>query len=295
MVYEDNKTPIDNKVFKIQQKEVVKNQEDFYVYTDDNVQEKVFKKPTVFVDYNDENQVYIDKNDENNGKGFKIPDVYVDNDENVSSKKSSKMNQFMGQKGTSSIKKGSKIEAKNEKIQQKVVKNLGDFYVYTDDDQGTHKEPVFVDHNDKNCVEKNEIQVYIDKNDENNGNGLKIPDVYVDNDENDGNGFKIPDVYVDNDENVFSKKSSKVNQFMGQKGSSSIKNGSKLELKYDKNSKQPIKIPKYQVYEDESYETNNTEKQVDKTKENSINPSNEGKSPIKKIPNVSLFYVSFVV
>lgn len=176
LVYEDNKTPIDNKVFKIQQKEVVKSQEDFYVYTDDNVQGKVFKEPTVFVDYNDENQVYIDKNDENNGKGFKIPDVYVDNDENV-----------------------------------------------------------------------------------------------------------------------FSKKSSKVNQFMGQKGSSIIKNGSKLELKYDKNSKQPIKIPKYQVYEDESYETNNTEKQVDKTKENSINPSNEGKSPIKKIPNVSLLYVYFVV
>lgn len=298
LVYEDNKTPIDNKVFKIQQKEVVKNQEDFYVYTDDNVQGKVFKEPTVFLDYNDEN-------DENNGKGFKIPDVYVDNDENVFSKKSSKNNQFMGQKGISSIKKGSKIEVKNEKIQQKVVKNLGDFYVYTDDDQGTHKEPVFVDHNDKNCVEKNEIQVYIDKNDENNGNGLKIPDVYVDNDENDGNrfkipdvyvdndeingkGFKIPDVYVDDDENVFSKKSSKVNQFMGQKGSSSIKNGSKLELKYDKNSKQPIKIPKYQVYEDESYETNNTEKQVDKTKENSINPSNEGKSPIKKIPNIEV-------
>jgi len=238
--------------------------------------------------------------------------VYVDNDENVFSKKSSKMNQFMDQKGISSIKKGSKIEVKNEKIQQKVVKNLGDFYVYTDDDQGTYKEPVFADHNDKNCVEKNEIQVYIDKNDENNGNGLKIPDVYVDNDENDdnrfkipdvyvdndendGKGFKIPDVYVDDDENVFSKKSSKVNQFMGQKGSSIIKNGSKLELKYDKNSKQPIKIPKYQVYEDESYETNNTEKQVDKTKENSINPSNEGKSPIKKIPNVSLLYVYFVV
>ncbi|XP_026817078.1 mitotic checkpoint serine/threonine-protein kinase BUB1-like [Rhopalosiphum maidis] len=267
MVYEDNKTPIDNKVFNIQEKEVVRNQRDFYVYTDDNDQGTIHKEPTVFVDCNDENQVYIDKNDENNGKSFKVPDVYVDNDENVFRKKSSKINQLMGQKGSSSIKNGSKIEAK---IPQNQVKNPSDFYVYTDDDdQIIHKEHVLIDQNDKNHVE-NEIQVYIDKNDDNNGND-----------------FKVPDVYVDNDENVFSKKSSKVNQFMGQKASSSIKNGSKIELKNDKNYKQPC-VQNYQVYEDDSYETNNTEKQVDKTKDNSINPSNEGKSPIKKIQNIEV-------
>uniref|UniRef100_A0A2H8TVQ9 Mitotic checkpoint serine/threonine-protein kinase BUB1 n=1 Tax=Melanaphis sacchari TaxID=742174 RepID=A0A2H8TVQ9_9HEMI len=271
MVYEDNKIPMDNKAFEIQKKDV-RNQGDFYVYTDDNDQGKILKEPTVFVDFNDENQVFTDKSDENNGKGSKIPDVYIDNDENVFRKKSSKTNQFMGQKGSSSIKNSSKIDFKNEKIQQKELRNLGDFYVYTDDDDlETLKKPVSVKDNDENHVKNNEIQVYIDENDENNGNG-----------------FKIPDVYVDNDENLFNKKSSKMNQFMGQNGSSSIKNGSKIESKNDINSKQPIKNQNYQVYEDESYDTVNTEKKEDKTKDNSIYPSNEGKSPIKKIQNIEV-------
>lgn len=169
------------------------------------------------------------------------------------------------------------VDDKVFQIQQKdKVKNPGHFYVYTDDDNKakSHKEPtVFVDHNDENQVENNEFQVYIDKNDE--------------NDENNRKDFKIPDVYVDNDENVFSKKSSKVNQFMGQKESSIIKGGSKIELKNDKNFKLPNKIQNYDVYEDESYDTKNTEKQVNITKDNSINPSNEGKSPLKKIQSVS--------
>lgn len=155
------------------------------------------------------------------------------------------------------------------KIQQKgMVKNIDNFYVYTDeDDQAkSHNEPsALVKNNDKN----NEFQVYIDTNDENNG---KV--------------FKIPDVYVDNDENVFSKKSSKINQFMDKK-ESSIKGGSKIELKNDKNCKLPIKIQNFNVYEDESYESKNTEKQINKTKDNSINPSSEGKSPLKKIERVS--------
>ncbi|CAI6354333.1 unnamed protein product [Macrosiphum euphorbiae] len=209
MVYEDNKTPADDKVFKIQQKEMARIPGNFYVYTDDDDQAKSHKEPTVFVEHNDENQVennkfqvYIDKNDENNGKGFKIPDVYVDNDKNNE--------------------KGFKIP-----------------------------------------------DVYVD-NDENNGKDFKIPEVYVDNDENNGKDFKIPDVYVDNDENVFSKKSSKI------------------ELKNNKNFKQPIKVQNYKVYEDESNDTNNTEKHVNKTNDNSINPSNEGKSPLKKIQSIEV-------
>jgi len=160
------------------------------------------------------------------------------------------------------------------KMQQKdMVQNPGNFYVYTDDDDQakSHNEPtVFVDHKDENHVQNNEFQVYIDENDENNRKG-----------------FKIPDVYVDNDENVFSKKSSKINQFIGQKESSIIKSDSKIELKNDKNFKLPIKIQNYKVYEDESYDTKNTEKQVNITKDISIDPSNEGKSPLKKIQSVS--------
>ncbi|XP_060855719.1 probable inactive serine/threonine-protein kinase bub1 [Metopolophium dirhodum] len=192
MVYEDNKTSADDKIFKIQQKEMARISGNFNVYTDDDDQANAHIEPTVFVEHNDENQVennkfqvYIDKNDENNGKGFKIPDVYVDNDEN-------------------------------------------------------------------------------------NGKSFKIPDVYVDNDENNGKDFKIPDVYVDNDENVFSKKKSKV------------------ELKNNKNFKQPIRVQNYKVYEDESYDTKNTEKHVNKTNDNSINPSNEGKSPLKKIQSIEV-------
>lgn len=161
------------------------------------------------------------------------------------------------------------------KAQQKeLVRKPGDFYVYTDDnDQAkTHKEPtVFVDHNDENQVENNEIQVYIDKNDKNNKNGFKIPDVYVDND----------------DENVFSKKSSKINQFMRQTESTRTKIGSKIEVKKDKNSEQPNNVQNYKVYEDEIYDAKKTEKQVNNTKHNSINPNYEDKSPFKKIQNVS--------
>lgn len=167
------------------------------------------------------------------------------------------------------------IDSQVFKIQQKeMIRNPGEFYVYTDDDDQakTHKEStVFVNYNDENQVENNEFQVYIDTNDENNEKG-----------------FKIPDVYVDNDENVFSKKSSKINQFMGQKENSGIKSASKVEIKNDKNSEQPIKVQNYKVYEDESYDTINTEKQVNKTKNNSINPSNEGKSPLKKMQNVEV-------
>jgi len=158
------------------------------------------------------------------------------------------------------------------KIQQKeMVKNTENFYVYTDEDNQakSHNEPsTFVENNDNNQVDNNEFQVYIDNNDENNG---KV--------------FKIPDVYVDNDENVFSKKNSKVNQFMGTK-ESCIKSGSKLESKNDKNFKLPIKVQNY-VYEDESYDSKNTEKLINKTKDNSINPSSEGKSPLKMIESVS--------
>lgn len=158
------------------------------------------------------------------------------------------------------------------KIKQKeMVKNTENVYVYTDeDDQAkSYNEPsALVENNDKNQVKNNEFQVFIDTNDE-----------------NDGKVFKIPDVYVDNDENVFSKKSSKINQFMGKK-ENSIKGGSKVELKDDKNFKLPIQIQNYNVYEDESYESKNTEKQINKTKDNSINLSSRGKSPLKKIERV---------
>jgi len=169
--------------------------------------------------------------------------------------------------------KNTSADDKVFKIQQKeMVKNTGDFYVYTDeDDQAkSHDEPSpFVENNNKNKIENNEFQVYVDKIDENNGKG-----------------FKIPDVYVDNDENVFSKKSSKINQFMGKK-ESSVNSGSKIVLKDDKNFKLPIKVQNYKVYEDDSYDTKHTEKQINKTKDNSIDPSNEGKSPLKKMQSVS--------
>ncbi|KAL4135310.1 hypothetical protein QTP88_006926 [Uroleucon formosanum] len=247
MVYEDNKTPAGEKVIKIQQKEMARNPGDFYVYTDDEDQAKSHKEPTVLVEH-------IDKNQENDGKCFKIPEVYVDNEEN---------------------------NGKRFKIPHVYVDNE------ENDGKGFKIPDVYVDNEENDGKGFKIPDVYVD-NEENNGKGFKIPDVYIDNDENNGKGFKVPNVYVDNDENVFSKKSSKINQFIGQKESSIINSGSKIELKNNKNFKQPIKVQNYKVYEDESYDANNSEKQVNKTNDNSVKSNNEGKSPLKKIQSIEV-------
>lgn len=96
MVYEDNKTPIKNKFNYKNDKncpkgETLQNKGDFHVYTDNDEEAQIYKIPEVYVDENQEKSFKMtaklnNKKFENQKKSYTIPEVYIDDEKEIMSK-----------------------------------------------------------------------------------------------------------------------------------------------------------------------------------------------------------------